>query len=344
MKLLRNDAGNMFMHIIGRSNLAAMLNVSQNPSLQHPLHIQSMEIPEFDIAPLIGGQYLSFASGSDVKGNSQIYNITKNWQIEAHDVQKFTAEQYRSRLRHVFSPCDPINGSYEHNLMIGTVGHEHVLTKYAAWWDSNIRKVGKLMESVVDRHPWVREPDYVSWRDSSEHISGFGGNNAQLYDKRRVSIARLHDELGWSCAANLLVADRTVGQNGASMWIGVNRDSLEAVGYTNADILKFYERLDIKDMLHEWINKGVNVSYCMQKVGDLVISTPGNGAMHLVISLGDLVQVSINHGFTMSGYNRCLEAWSNLEADVWYNSGLATRHIIGRDRMQIAFPKLRFVK
>ena len=226
--------------------------------------------------------------------------------------------------------------------MFGTIGRDDVKEQHMHWWDGHVCRIGKMIESIVDTHVWTQSDDYVYWRDSLEEISGFGGNGAQIYDKRGVSAGKLHDELGWSCAANILVADHTTGiHKGASFWVGVNRSDLIGAGYTGTDIVMFYNSLDFKGMIIEWLARGVKVFYCIQRVGDLVISPPGNGSLHFVISVGDLIQVTINHGFTTHGYAKCIDAWAHVKQEVYYNSGLATRHVISSKRMHEAYPSQR---
>ena len=330
-------------NVIGASNMNCIVDVALDSSADDPFCIQPMRDLKFDLSPIANGSYLDFRA--DLLEDVMMYVIDQDWSIVAHSLLSWQAASFRKQLRHISYSSDPIQGSVKHNIMFANTSRENIKAQYMPWWEGNVCHIGKLIENVVDQHPWTHEPDYVRWRDSRRIISGFGGHGAQLYDKRGFGAAKLHDELGWSCAANVLVTDRTRDPNGgASVWIGVTRAKLLEAGYRNSDIVKFHKRLDFKDMVTEWLGNGVKVCYCVQRVGDLVISPPGNGSMHIVLSVGDLLQVSINHGFTVSGYNRCMDAWSNIAAKVFYNSGLATRNVIGRQYMQSAFPHLQFLK
>ena len=329
--------------IIGPNNMKSMVDVSCDSSADDPFCKQSLPAMEFDQVPITTGAYLDFRV--ELLEDVMMYVIDDNWSIVPYSLSRWTSTSFRKHLSQIGFNHEPIHGSKAHNIMFANMSRENIKAKFIPWWEANVCHVGKIIENVVDQHPWTHVSDYVRWRDSRTVISGFGGDGAQLYDKRGLGAAKLHDELGWSCAANVLVADRTRDPHGgASIWVGVTRLQLLEAGYVNNDIIKFHKRLDFRNMISEWLTKGVKVCYCVQRVGDLVISPPGNGSMHIVLSVGDLLQVSINHGFTLSGYNRCMDAWSNISAKVFYNSGLATRNIIGRQYMQTAFPHLLFSK
>ena len=330
----------IFHKLVGK-HWESMIDVSKGFLPYYPLRISHLSLNSCDLSLARCGKWLNYDI-MDV--------MISEWHIDdrskiCHNELDIDIDGLHSRLERKVGVNEDLYGSQDHNIMLAGVSSPDILRKFKHHWQEEVKRVGVIMQNEMDAMDWTKSDQYLRWSSVSTSLYGFGQWESQLYFKRGFTFATPHDEIGWSCAGNYLAVDENLTHDGASLWIGVNRADLMNAGFKNEDIFRFYNSIDVSKMVSSWAEKNVPVYYCVQRVGDLVVSPPGTGAMHMVLSVGDLMQVALNHGFTVGGYNSCIQAWKGFEKPNWTsNSGLATRNVITPKMMKKLFPNQRFVK
>lgn len=173
----------------------------------------------------------------------------------------------------------------------------------------------------------------IHWqRDLPWPISGFGTDAVQFYAKSGLTATLLHDELAWSSAINYMSQQ----SRGVALWIGVSLHELSA-HYSKEQIKALLTEQQVPkllDELHALRKQLPSLTYTWQHPGDIITSPAAQGAAHVVITIGTLVeQLAWNVSTTVGGIQRCVEFWDAVGA-VHYNSGLATLNVIPAARMQ----------
>ena len=335
--------------IVGDANWQYMEHITDASSIEAPLSIQpGPELADFNFEMFNGGQCLNLSNGK-LKKSMERCTLDKQWNIDRVFLSDIIHKRFVSKIRDRIADSSssiPIQGDADHNIHIPNIDFpEDIRQCYHDEWHKHVVSAAQLIVEEANKHPWAMIEGYLRWSECSspDSFPGFGSNGVQAYIKRGHTFGGAHDEIGDCAALNQLVVDQSSNRgvgHGASLWVGFYRSDLVNAGYTKNDILSMHHRCDVSVMLSELRNRGVRLYYCIQKKGDLVMSPPAKGSMHMVVSIGDLVQLALNHGFTTDGYRNAIEFWRDVRSDVVYNSAAATINVLKPSDLQVAFPTI----
>jgi hypothetical protein len=145
-----------------------------------------------------------------------------------------------------------------------------------------------------------------------QHTSCLGGDgttaqNLQIYIKKGLAFTPAHDELNWSCALNRMMS----GSRGVALWIGFNLHEARAKGINTIRLLApetTGTETDIRSTVRMLARHKVKIHASFQRPDkqQTVVSSEGNGDVHMVLAVGDSVAIAWNLRFLPQAMRRCV--------------------------------------
>jgi hypothetical protein len=140
-----------------------------------------------------------------------------------------------------------------------------------------------------------------------QHTSCLGGDGTtaqrlQIYIKKGLAFTPAHDELNWACALNRMMS----ASRGVALWIGFNLHEARAKGINTISLVAPEREPGIRATLRTLARHKVKIHASFQRPDkqQTVVSSEGNGDVHMVLSCGDSVAIAWNLRFLPQAMKR----------------------------------------
>lgn len=172
-------------------------------------------------------------------------------------------------------------------------------------------------------HLYALERSYHA--EASYPTSGFSPFRVQQYVKLGFCYTPIHDEIGFSCAMNYMKRSSLA----AAIWVSFDGSLLREKGCSSDDFRELYDSHDVGKMIQNLYNNDIPIEIAFQYPGDTIVSTCGDGSVHLVITDGLFAeQLAWNSTFTIDGIANSLRSLRGNGVAMSANSALAGVNVL----------------